>query len=172
MVLAEKVVEEKTPLIGTKRLSFPGIYCGYGDHIFELEFDGNNETTILAEMIRHRENPPYSFTWIGQRLIGKRQKRRFKLVLTRNNPNDMEEQTALLKTLGKIPEGQWLSIFLSTYWVDADNVPIAVADPSWKDNAGGLWYPCYSINTGLSLNPASLIWGDARECLWLLEAAE
>ncbi len=136
--------------------------------VFEL-------TLIPRNMAKNSENLRRTkWQHTGQK-ITKQQTRKFKLVRI-DRCNSWEEITEKLQAQGKIPEGQWLEVFLSKFGVNYDcnknNGSIGVADASWIDSCGAARFPCVAPDGSQFFGYSSINNQLSSLFRWLVEITE
>lgn len=134
---------------------------------FELTLDGDAPENDPLEMVRRVCNPK-GWEFNGRKVSGV-QTRAFKLVRVGACRN-LDEVRQKLAQYGDIPEGQWRQAFKVAYPRPDGNGPVGIADSSWVDPNGGVFFPCVSSDGG-----SDFYWADFDHGVgwrWLVPASK
>ena len=119
--------------------------------VFELTLDSNVPENQPLQIVR---DCGYTGKWRhnGRTVKGK-QTRRFKFAQAGYQP-DLDGVKAALPTSGSV-EGQWIKAFKAAYPQPDGNGPVGIADASWFNPSGGVYFPI--VDTDGRLN---FYWAD------------
>ncbi|MDO8435154.1 MAG: hypothetical protein Q7S89_00535 [bacterium] len=120
------------------------------EEVFALRIEGDAPENQPLEMVkREGYDRPMKWKHAGSTVNG-RQACRFKLVCLEARgtaedlapPRTFEEVRSELASHGRIPEGQWRMAYKAAYPECDGKGPVGIADPSWQDSSGSLFFPC------------------------------